>query len=66
MMVMMIMTMNRRRENFSGCAIEDWIGRRRPMPSKVKIAEPMVRVKSRGLKSSTVGCRPCDASVAMS
>jgi hypothetical protein len=39
--------------------MEDWMGRIRPMPSEVKIAEPIVKVKSRGFKSFTVESKSC-------
>ena len=38
--------------------MEDWMGRIKPMPSKVKIAEPIVNVKEEGLKSATVELMP--------
>ena len=66
MMVMMSMTVYSRLSNFWGSFMEDWMGRIRPMPSNVKMAEPMVRVKSRGLNIFTVSLMPSVARVDMS
>ena len=49
-MVMINMTTKSKFSNFCGCFIDDWIGRMSPMPSNVKIADPIVKVKSCGLK----------------
>ena len=44
--------------NFKKGSVHRYTYRIRPIPSKVKIAEPIVRVKEDGLKGTTLGAIP--------